>query len=353
MFVSKFPKNLTCKCKILEKTINPLRRFSWNQFPYNNISQSKLITKNGITANKRFQAANYYAKKKEKKSSIDSRAIIGINGVIVGIVGGAIYCLGQSDPENENDPYGNENTVLAYLYRSRDTLQNIKDSVAEPSSELLLPGPLPEPYIQPPYTLVIEPMDVLMHAEYDRQKGWRYRKRPGVDQFLQSLTAPLFEIVIFTHKDGMTAAPLIDGLDPEGYIMYKLFRDSTKYTKGTHVKDLSSLNRDLRKVIILDCDKKTSQLQPRNSFTLKKWEGDPKDISLIELIPFFRTLAISGTDDVRPIMDHYADEEDPVAAFRRNQDLLRQQQEEIMKMQAEQKQKKVTSYSGGLFSRWR
>ena len=37
----------------------------------------------------------------------------------------------------------------------------------EPSSESLLPDPLPEPYIQPPYTLVLEMTDVLVHPEYD------------------------------------------------------------------------------------------------------------------------------------------------------------------------------------------
>ena len=31
----------------------------------------------------------------------------------------------------------------------------------------LLPDPLPEPYIQPPYTLVLEITDVLIHPEYD------------------------------------------------------------------------------------------------------------------------------------------------------------------------------------------
>ena len=29
---------------------------------------------------------------------------------------------------------------------------------------------------------------------------------------------------------------MVDGLDPEGYIMYRLFRDATKYEKGTHLK---------------------------------------------------------------------------------------------------------------------
>ena len=38
---------------------------------------------------------------------------------------------------------------------------------AAPSSKMLLPDPLQEPYYQPPYTLVLELKDVLVHPEYD------------------------------------------------------------------------------------------------------------------------------------------------------------------------------------------
>ena len=33
-----------------------------------------------------------------------------------------------------------------------------------------------------------------------------------------------------------SASPVLDGLDPNGMIMYRLFRDATKYENGTHVK---------------------------------------------------------------------------------------------------------------------
>ena len=34
------------------------------------------------------------------------------------------------------------------------------------------------------------------------------------------------------------------------YIMYRLFRDATRYVDGHHTKDLFALNRDLKKVCI-------------------------------------------------------------------------------------------------------
>lgn len=35
------------------------------------------------------------------------------------------------------------------------------------------------------------------------QTGWRFKKRPGVDQFLEAVAPPQFEIVIYTAEQGM------------------------------------------------------------------------------------------------------------------------------------------------------
>jgi len=47
------------------------------------------------------------------------------------------------------------------------------------------------------------------------------------------------------------------------------------------------LNRDLRKVIIVDFDEKSYQLQDRNGFKLKKYEGDD-DETLADLTHFLQ-----------------------------------------------------------------
>lgn len=120
--------------------------------------------------------------------------------------------------------------------------------IQEPSREKLLPDTLKPPYIQPPYTLVLEMKDVLVHPDWTYQTGWRFKKRPGVDKFLEEL-ARNFEIVVFTADQGMTVFPILDALDPNGYIMYRLVRDATHFVDGHHVKNLDNLNRDLSKVI--------------------------------------------------------------------------------------------------------
>jgi hypothetical protein len=45
-----------------------------------------------------------------------------------------------------------------------------------------------------------------------------------------------------------TVFPILDALDPNGYIMYRLVRDATHFVDGHHVKDLDCLNRELSKV---------------------------------------------------------------------------------------------------------
>lgn len=52
------------------------------------------------------------------------------------------------------------------------------------------------------------------------------------------------------------------------------------------MQDLSYLNRDLSKVVLLDTNAEHSALQPENAIIIKPWEGKPGDRGLIEMIPF-------------------------------------------------------------------
>jgi hypothetical protein len=54
---------------------------------------------------------------------------------------------------------------------------------------------------------------------------------------------------------------------------------------GGLLQDLSHLNRDLSKVIILDTNPDCVSLQPENAIILPKWKGDVNDKGLIALLP--------------------------------------------------------------------
>ena len=89
---------------------------------------------------------------------------------------------------------------------------NVIKDFAEPSRDKLLPDLPPQVVGKEKPTLVVSLDGCLIQSSWTRQHGWRYLKRPGVDQFLASL-APLYELVLWT--DTMNAGdPVVDKLDP-------------------------------------------------------------------------------------------------------------------------------------------
>ncbi|KAH8238576.1 hypothetical protein KR032_010581 [Drosophila birchii] len=176
-------------------------------------------------------------------------AVFGSSGIVVGLL--ALYELGRplvdASGQTIEDEFMEKPLAQQYLQRMWKSMHRYHRMIQEPSRAKLLPDPFKHPYVQHRYTLVLEMSDVLVHPDWTYQTGWRFKKRPGVDLFLAEC-AKEFEIVIFTAEQGLTVFPLLDALDPNGYIMYRLVRDATHFVDGHHVKNLDNLNRDLSKV---------------------------------------------------------------------------------------------------------
>lgn len=194
------------------------------------------------------------------------------------------------------------------------TTQRLKDTFgyfSEPAWSELLPPPLPPPHGKP-YTLLLSIDDLLVTSTWDRQHGWRTAKRPGVDYFLAYISQ-FYEVVIFTTQNSYTAEPILLHLDRYGfYISHRLYREGTRSVNGQIVKDLSYLNRDLSKVILLDTDPSHVSAQPENAVIVPKWKGDPKDHGLVDIIPFLESIAIYRPPDVRPILQAYQGKNIPI-----------------------------------------
>ena len=286
-------------------------------------------------------------------------------------LGSPLFILKYGSPQYDDfgdeikDQYSDLNMVKGYILRAWATLNHVKKDIVEPSSKKLLPDPLKEPYYQPPYTLVIELMDVFLRPVYDSVSGWRFKKRPGIDFFLSHVGPPLFEVVIFTKETGMTAFPLIESMDQKGYIMYRLFRDSARYKSGFSVgnplkgempkldpyyqKDLTYLNRDLSKVILIDCDKRAYEKQPDNGLCLEKWDGSSNDTTLYDLASLLRAIASSNVEDVRPVLQHYAKHDKPIEAYKLAQ--AKMQQDSQYALQSS-KPPNLFSGAGNVVSSW-
>lgn len=119
-------------------------------------------------------------------------------------------------------------------------------------------------------------------------------KRPFVDSFLQNIKDN-FEVIAFTASSVEYADPLIDALDPKKEIFkYRLYRnDCTLVNIGNrkaYVKDLSRLQRNLSKVIIIDNSPISYLKHPENAIPITSWCDDENDTCLKDLEPLLNQI---------------------------------------------------------------
>lgn len=129
-------------------------------------------------------------------------------------------------------------------------------------------------------------------------------KRPGVDEFLVEM-AKHYEIVIYTASLNKYADPLLDLLDPHKVIRARLFRESCVYYEGNYVKDLSLLDRDLSKTIIIDNSPSSYVFHPENAIDCTSFIDDPKDRELDQIGAFLA--GIKNAKDVRGVCQQWRD----------------------------------------------
>ncbi|KAL7333392.1 mitochondrial inner membrane protein required for protein import [Mucor circinelloides] len=279
--------------------------------------------------------------KGEKDNSYKEIALA--TGVITGLGLGGLFYYGRPFEDGRPDKYVEENALSAAYKRCVDRFNEFQQGMNEPMWDKLLPEPLPEPYRRA-YTLVINLDETLVYSTWDKEHGWRHAKRPGVDYFLSYLSQ-FYEIVIFTSQSSMNAMPLLDKLDPYQYAMYRLYREATRYVDGKYVKDLSHLNRDLSKVIIMDSNPDSFSMQPENGIALKPWKGEVKDQGLLEYIPFLEAVALTTPEDIRPVLKSFEGQYIPIEWAKREQEMNKMHR---LQWEQEQAKKKTSRNLGSL-----
>ncbi|CAM9288322.1 unnamed protein product [Phaeothamnion confervicola] len=243
------------------------------------------------------------ARKNSSGKVLGAAAAVGVvgGGLLVNKKGDELEKLYRGSPlEKGVDWCGKQIGKLTYTF-------------TKPVSDKLLPDWPPMPNVPPdtpcPPTLVLDLEETLVASVWDPKHGWRSAKRPGVDKFLKEL-ANYYEIAVITAQHAGVADPILTSLDDKGYIMYRLCRESTRFVNGKHVKDLSNLNRDIRRIVVVDKDPECFQLQPENGIVIKPFrigEGTNPgaDRSLELLLPFLKAIAVENVQDVRPLLQQY------------------------------------------------
>ncbi|XP_020103696.1 mitochondrial import inner membrane translocase subunit TIM50-like [Ananas comosus] len=195
----------------------------------------------------------------------------------------------------------------------------------EPSSDKLLPDLLPEE--QHVYTLVLDLNETLVYSDWQRDRGWRTFKRPGVEAFLEHL-AKFYEIVVYSDQLNMYVDPVVERLDQKGCIRYKLSRAATKYQNGKHYRDLSKLNRDPSRILYVSGHCLESTLQPENCVSIKPWKLENDDTALLDLLPFLEFVAVHRPADIRSVLASYQGRDIATEFIERSKEMKRRMQEE-------------------------
>lgn len=175
----------------------------------------------------------------------------------------------------------------------------------------LLPGIVPEDYGKK--CLVLDLDETLVHSSFRAVQGADFvipvqiedithyvyvAKRPGVDEFLIEM-AKHYEIILYTASLNKYADPLLDLLDPHRTIRTRLFRESCVYYEGNYVKDLSILDRDLSKTIIVDNSPSSYIFHPQNAIDCSSFIDDPEDRELDQIASFLK--GVKNAKDVRTV----------------------------------------------------
>ncbi|KAG2198447.1 hypothetical protein INT47_004434 [Mucor saturninus] len=163
---------------------------------------------------------------------------------------------------------------------------------------------LDETLVHSSFKIIPNP-DFIVPVEIDNQYHNVYvLKRPGVDEFMRKM-GEKYEIVVFTASLAKYADPVLDMLDIHKVVKHRLFRESCFNHKGTYVKDLSQLGRELASTLILDNSPASYIFHTSNAVPVSTWFNDPHDTELTDLVAFLEDLTV--VDDVQLVLDNVID----------------------------------------------
>lgn len=203
-----------------------------------------------------------------------------------------------------------DNRRLQSPYSQEVRIPRVGARTLFPSRPLLRPGPVK--------TLVLDLDETLIHS-LSRTSSFSQgqmveiklspdqlatlylvNKRPYCDQFLQAVSQ-WYNLVVFTASVQAYADPMIDWLERERkYFRRRFYRQHCTSTGSGYVKDLSKVDGDLSRIVIIDNSPVSYSMHDDNAISIEGWISDPSDHSLLHLIPLLN--ALRYTTDVRSLL---------------------------------------------------
>jgi len=154
-------------------------------------------------------------------------------------------------------------------------------------------------------TLVLNFEGTLYSKDFEAGQGIVLHLRPGFQKFIDEMSK-LYEVVIYSEEDSQFLTEATMTIDPfQKYFTWVFGREFLVLNGTKYVKDLSLLNRDPRKVVVVDFDKDIYKGEPENLILLNKYHGEENEDSLRYLSVFLNHLANPAVKDVRREIKKY------------------------------------------------
>ena len=227
-----------------------------------------------------------------------------------------MYLFFMKKSEKEKDIQSQDLKIETSYYSILNKLDTMNSSYKEISNlfllyysnfKILLERNKVKPPFLPPldtnkykYSLILDLDETLVHYIEEENRAY-VQVRPYADFFLNEM-AKHFELVIFTAAAEDYADIVLNELDKNKVINYKLYRKHTEQINGIFIKDLSKLGRDLTKILIVDNNKDNFSLQPENGLHISSFVGDQNDDELYNLSNDLMKIIESKKNDIRPVI---------------------------------------------------
>ena len=170
-----------------------------------------------------------------------------------------------------------------------------------------MPKMLPDnpPIRQVNKTLVLNFEGTLYSKDFEAGKGVVLHLRPGFQRFMEEISKT-WEVVIFSDEDSQFLTEATLTIDPlQKYFMWVFGREFMVFRKNGYYKDLSLLNRDPKKVVVVDVNPNIYANNPENLVVVKEYLGSEEDNTLRYLTLYLNYLAAPEIRDVRKEIKKY------------------------------------------------
>ena len=205
------------------------------------------------------------------------------------------------DINNSLNDHKIENTISIRRYSSfsHHNINNMKINTFKKT--LILD--LDETLVHSAFTPFSRKSDFILNINIEGENKTLYvLKRPHVDKFLYELSL-LYEIIIFTASISAYANPLLDQLDKNNYIKYRLFREHCTFNNGIYIKDLKIFDRKINNMIIIDNNPLSYDNNIENGIPILSWYDNINDNELLKLLPLLKYMSDNNVQDVRIIIN--------------------------------------------------